>query len=456
MRIANNMKAGVLLGMLLVGAFASGCKSPEQTPDEPIVEAPRVVEEPVAQEPAVEEPVTREPASEEPAVEEPVVEEPVADESDDNSTMQVDAGVDSQILAALSKAKGGDLASAEAELRALADKPGGGFLASYNLGLVHEAQGAYDKAAQAYTKSLSLEPDFSPALINLSRLYVRQGRVSDAKKIAERYINNRPRNLDHRVALFEVMLAQKRYEDVALQARELLRKDEQNVDAMMALANANYRLGRYELSRAILERAAKLAPERGDIFYRYALVELKLDNKVGARSNFEQAISNQANFPEAHNNLGVLYHEARDYENAIASFEAAVRFWPDFKEAYLNLGNAHKGKGQFRDAEVAFRKAIEIDSDFGDAHFNLALLYLESDVPGMDALQRYQKAIDTLNTYKSVARGRLGKADPADKYIAEAKNAIEEEKARQELLRESQMGADDMGDNGMGGDEGVE
>ena len=64
------------------------------------------------------------------------------------------------------------------------------------------------------------------------------------------------------------------------------------------------------------------------------------------------------------------------------------------------------------------------------------------DGKGLSVEQRLQKAIDTLNEYKSVARGKMAKDDPADKYIAEAKKGIEEEKARQEMLRQSQMDAE--------------
>ena len=74
----------------------------------------------------------------------------------------------------------------------------------------------------------------------------------------------------------------------------------------------------------------------------------------------------------------------------------------------------------------------------------------------MEKIPRLQLAIDTLNNYKSAAKGRLAKGDPADAYIAEARKAIEEEKARQELMRQSQMGAEDTsgGDDGDdGGDE---
>lgn len=461
MKMRRRARAVLLFTAVASLTLSVGCKSkPEPKEDAPITEeetrvetteAPSAEELVGAPEPDPEQPApTEEVAPTEEAVSEVASEAPAEEGGEGDAEVAggggdaaaVDAAVERKINRAIKNARGGDMAGAASTLEGLVDEPNGGFLAAYNLGVVYESQGEYEKAAQAYYKALTKNPDLSPALKNLSRLYLRQRRVADARKIVDRYINTRPRNLGHRAVLLEVMLAQGRYEDVVRQAKELLRKEERNVDAMLAMAEANYRLGRFELSKAILERCTKIAPERGEIYYRYGLVELKRNNSSGALSNFEKAVEVQPRFPEAHNNLGVLYHEARDYDAAIEHFNAALRDWPDFKQALLNLGNAHKGKGQFRDAEVAFRKAIDVDKEYADAYFNLALLYLDSEVPGMEKIPRLQKAVDTLNSYKRVSRGKLAKDDPADKYIAEAKKAIEDEKARQELMRESQMGGD--------------
>lgn len=373
--------------------------------------------------------------------------------SDSQEPLAVDDGVNRKVQRALKQASDGNLDGAADKLQSLVDEPDGGFLAAYNLGVVRESQGNSAKAAEAYSKALANNPDFTPALVNLVRLYIRQGDNTSAKRIADKYTSARPQNLGHRVTLLEVGLAQKRYEDVIREAKELLRREERNVDAMLAMAEANYRLGRYELSKAILTRAVEITPDRGEIYYKVGMVEIKREDDDAAKANFEKAIEVQPRYPEARNNLGVLYHKARDYDGAIEQFEQAIAVWPGFKQAFLNKGNAHKGKGEFTEAEQAFKRAIKLDEAYLDAHFNLAILYLESEVPGIEKIPRLQKAIDTLNDYKSAAKGRLPKSDPADAYIAEARKAIEEEKARQELMRQSQMGADDGSD---GGDDGMD
>ncbi len=354
---------------------------------------------------------------------------------------EVSSDVASDISSALRAAENGNMEKAARKLDDLVDRPDGGFLAAFNLGVIHERQGLYEQAAKRYFQSLQKNADFTPALENLVRLYLRGDQSADAESITRRMIDARPENLGHRSVLLQIDLARGRYEDVIQSAKQILRKDERHVGAMYAMAEANYALGRYELARSIVDTAVELRPGRAELYYTAGLIALKLDDKVTARTNFEKAIQVRPQYPEARNNLGVLYQEARDYNAAEEQFRQAIRNYPDFKEAYLNLGNAYKGNTKYKDAELAFKKAIGIDPNFADAYFNLGALYLDGEVPGMDVITRLQKAIDAFNQYKSVSRGQLAKDDPVDKYIEEAKKSIEVERQKQEMLRESQMDA---------------
>ncbi len=353
----------------------------------------------------------------------------------------LDPGLSQDIGRALTDARGGDVAGATRALEALVERPNGGYLASYNLGVLYERQGRYEQAAKAYFKALQSNADFSPALLNLVRLYVRQGQLSDAQTLASRFMNQRPDNLGHRAAELEVLLAQGRHEDVEIKAREILRRDEQHVDAMLALSVAYYQLKRYELASSVLSRAQELQPERAELYYRFGLVRLRMSDKPGALASLRKAVALRPGYAEAHLNLGQLYHEARDYQGAVEQFNAAITSFPSFKEAHLSLGNAHKGLRQFRDAEVAFRKAISVDPNYASAYFNLGIMYLDSPIPGVETIPRLEKAVELLTKYKDTQR-QLGRDDPADKYIAEARKGIEDEKARQEMMRQSQMSED--------------
>lgn len=350
---------------------------------------------------------------------------------------QIDYAVTTKIKQAMEQLGSGNADGAAATLQQVVDNPRGGYLAAYNLGVLRERQGKDADALSFYTKALQLNPDFSPALTNIARIYAREGRLGDAQAFVKKYVDARPANLNHRVVRVELLLREGKNRDADTECKEILRTDQRNLGAMLAMAQANYNLERYELAKTILLRARDYAPTMADIPHKLGLIFLKTDKPLVAKEQFKKAIELRPAFPEAHNNLGLIYHQARDFQNAATEFQAAVRDWPRFKEAHLNLGNAYKGLQKYREAEAAFKQATTVDPEYADAHFNLGILYLDSPVPGMDKIDRYQKAIDALNTYKAKARGRIGKDDPADKFIAEAAKKKKDEQTLREMQREA-------------------
>jgi tetratricopeptide (TPR) repeat protein len=325
-----------------------------------------------------------------------------------------------------------------------------GFLAAYNLGVVAETQGNLNDAASHYRSALNKDGTFTPALTNLVRLHLRQGDVSKAESLARQYAENHPDNMSHRAVQLEVMLAKEQYNDVVQQSKSILKRDERNVEAMVALATANYRMGRNELAKAVLNRASDLSPERPDIYFLFGLIAMDNDETSKAIANFKEALKYAPHFPEAHNNLGLLYDEASDYQSAANQFQAAIDAYPDFAAAHLNLGNAYKNLSKPKEAESSFQQVLEIDEDYADAYFNLGILYLDADMPGMEKIPRLEKAIEMLNEYKRVSRGQLSEDDPADKYIQAARKQIDAEKQRQKMMR--QMQKKKSGGDSSGGD----
>jgi tetratricopeptide (TPR) repeat protein len=341
---------------------------------------------------------------------------------------------------AIEQVRRADASGARQTLEQLVEHPEQGYLAAYNLGALAEQGGDLREAARRYNQALEKEPEFTPALSNLVRLYIREGRIDDADRVAKKFIEQSPDNLDHKAVRLEVLLAREQYSDVVRRARSVLQRDQKNVEAMLAMATANYELDRFELARAILQRASDLDGDRADLYFLFGLIAMENDNRSRAIANFQKAIDLRPRFAEAHNNLGLLYHEAGDYKSAGQKFQAALDGYPNFKEARLNLGNAYKRLGQPEKALEQYDKLVEMDGDYADAYYNLGLLYLDTKVSGMDKIPRLKKAIEMLNEYKRASRGQIDSNDPADKYISSARDKIKAEKQRRKMMRQAQQG----------------
>ena len=447
MRDEGRRKSRVLLVLLLVVVVASGCRSTPPMPEESLGEAG------IEEESREEEFERREEEDDRENDEEEQREasDLEASEFEEDIGEVVAPYVDARIQAAISRAEAGDRATALATLEDLVSEPEGGFLASYNLGVLKDRNGEQEEAIRRYQEALRRQPNFTPALTNLLRLLIRAGELARAEDLANEYLNQRPENLEHRAARLEVWNARGRYEDVIQGARDVLRRDVRHVDAMYQMATAMFRLGRLELSEAVLSRALQLAPRRGDLYFLLAMIALEEGDVDLARGHLVETIELDPRMPEARNHYGVLLLESGNFERAAEQLEAAIDAAPYFVEAWVNLGNVYKAQGEYRLAEDTFLDALDRDGENGDAHFNLGLLYLEAPVPGYEDIPRYRKAIESFQNYRQVVGAREASAGPVASHISEAAAAIEREEARQEQLRRAQMqgdgGSDQQGDD---------
>jgi len=76
----------------------------------------------------------------------------------------------------------------------------------------------------------------------------------------------------------------------------------------------------------------------------------------------------------AHNNLGTLHLERREFSEAIAHFEAALRLRPEFVEGHYNLGVILEERGEFDQAVRHLETALRISPDYWKAQYVMGLV----------------------------------------------------------------------------------
>ena len=428
----NGRRWALAIGLMAALILAAGCSStPPEVEEEEITEQPTESEE-------------DDDAQEESEADEEGDGEPSADEDHEfDGEEEVDEHVDGRIKQAMDDARNGDVESAREALEGLREERQGGFVAAYNLGVLAEQQGDIEAAENLYGEALRRHHDFTPALINMIRMNLRQDNVDRAREIADAWVDARPDNLDHQAARLEIALHQGLYEDVVEGARDLLRRDVEQVEAMLQMATAMQRLERYELARAILVRANQVSPDRAEVFFILGQGAWHQDNHDQARVNFRQALELNPHFAEARNNYAVLLIDSGNFDRAVEQLELALKDEPLYAEAHVNLGNAHKAMGNYEEALSAFEEALAINDSHQAALFNLGILFLEAPVPDMDLIERNEAASATFQEFRNAVGERRANEKSVDNFINEAQATIDREEQRQEALREAQAGGDD-------------
>jgi tetratricopeptide (TPR) repeat protein len=82
---------------------------------------------------------------------------------------------------------------------------------------------------------------------------------------------------------------------------------------------------------------------------------------------------------KAHNNLGNIYFNQKDYDNALIHFKNAVNYRPDNQEAWMNLGVLYSVLGEHDKSIEALEKSIDLTPYNHEAYDKLGITYLKMD-----------------------------------------------------------------------------
>lgn len=360
---------------------------------------------------------------------------------------KVDVQTESEISRAVALGNSGQSEEARRALESVIKAEPKAYAAHYNLGLLDERAGKFDSAALSYRKALEIESDFSPALLNLVRMELRQGK--DALGTAESYIKKSPNNFEHQYAKLEALLGSGKDKEAVEIIRVLLKKDEASTRLRYYMGLAEYHQGRYLLSQFVLEQALSIATDDPEIYFLKSLVDLKLENSIEAQKSVDRAIELNPHYLEALWLKGIMSYETRNITQARELFTRAMAENPTLPAMYLNLGNVLKTQGLADEAEQRLKEAESLAPKDGDVKFSLGTLYLSLDglkLKSTSGMPRLKLAMQYFEQAKGLWTQKEQRA-LADEFIAKTKRA---EEILQAEIDAAELGADPFASDPFG------
>ncbi|MBI4442307.1 MAG: tetratricopeptide repeat protein [Acidobacteria bacterium] len=108
------------------------------------------------------------------------------------------------------------------------------------------------------------------------------------------------------------------------------------------------------------------------------------------------------------NNLGTLYYNQGNLDQAVTYYEAALAVDPDYGLLRFNLGNVFDERNEWDKARDCYEQAVRLDPSFADAHYNLALVYEKLGFHGRARQQwRLYVKLDPDSSWSPYARQQL-------------------------------------------------
>jgi Flp pilus assembly protein TadD len=97
------------------------------------------------------------------------------------------------------------------------------------------------------------------------------------------------------------------------------------------------------------------------------MVFAQLDDGDHAYEYLTRALKFRPVYPEALNNLGVLYLRTQRRDEAVASFEECIRVAPAFDQSYLNLARVYSIEGAPDKARAVLLELLKQHPDHASA-----------------------------------------------------------------------------------------
>jgi protein O-mannosyl-transferase len=120
-----------------------------------------------------------------------------------------------------------------------------------------------------------------------------------------------------------------------------------------------------------------------------------------AKEQYYQVLKIRPDFAQAHNNLGNILEREGKLEQAIAELNLTLQLKPDYAEAYNNLGIVLELQGKMKEAVDDYNKALQLKPDYADPHNNLGNI-LAKQGKNQEAVEQYIEALNIEPNYPEV------------------------------------------------------
>ena len=108
---------------------------------------------------------------------------------------------------------------------------------------------------------------------------------------------------------------------------------------------------------------------------------------------YERTLEFNRKSPRLLNNLGVAYHNIKEYDKAVEAYKKSLEYGPDYFETHCNIGSVYHDMGEYEKSETCYKKEIAINPEYPKVYNNLGALYSDAG-KHKEAIGMYKKSIE--------------------------------------------------------------
>ena len=296
---------------------------------------------------------------------------------------------------ALSLARQGKIAEAEAEWKELAKQHPASPEPLAELGLLEAHQEHYAQAIGWYKKAMALSPDMPRLRFNLGLAYFKADEYREALEQLRPLLKTEPADSEEAQRL-TILIGMSHYGLGEFTAATPYLKhaadgDAQNLSLLLTLAHSCLLSNQYQCVLDEFHRIMALNPDSAEahMLAGEALDEMK--EPVGATRELRAAVQADPKAPNVHFALGYLLWTQGHTEEAAQEFQAEIDNDPQHIQAILYLADSQIQMNQLEGARPLLEKVVKIDPASPMVHLDLGILYTDAG-RNTDALRELKTA----------------------------------------------------------------
>lgn len=195
-------------------------------------------------------------------------------------------------------------------------------------GNLHASQNKFPEAIIEYRRAIQKDPRLGEARLQLAFAYASTGDGVNALREYVRAADLLPDNHDAQKKAGAFMLLANQFNDAQALALRMQKRDPNDVDAQVLLANALAGLKDVDGAVSAFEKAIEMEPNRSSTYSELGSVRLVSGNKEAAEQAFRKAIEIDPNSAVAHLSLANFLWSANDLQQAEQELHRTLELEP--------------------------------------------------------------------------------------------------------------------------------
>ncbi|XP_034947205.1 UDP-N-acetylglucosamine--peptide N-acetylglucosaminyltransferase 110 kDa subunit isoform X2 [Chelonus insularis] len=182
------------------------------------------------------------------------------------------------------------------------------------------------------------------------------------------------------------------YENAERHCMQLWRQESNNTGVLLLLSSIHFQCRRLEKSAHFSSLAIKQNPLLAEAYSNLGNVYKERGQLQEALENYRHAVRLKPDFIDGYINLAAALVAAGDMEQAVQAYVTALQYNPDLYCVRSDLGNLLKALARLDEAKACYLKAIETRPDFAVAWSNLGCVFNAQGEIWL-AIHHFEKAV---------------------------------------------------------------